>query len=264
MEFPNEVGISSSCDAQSQRSTQDLSTICWTYPLCGIPTEASVESQSLGVMQCEAGCQREKIVDVQLVGCALEKQQVTNEYFACKVHSDCKAIQVEESICATVKTARKDLISGAIKLTLHILFSPLKQSLSQYKASVIVECVSGGSWRFPITLNATKPQLDDVIHIKAPEVGKTSSVGFRLTSTFRNPEPYTAVFLPGSSNEFKVASRSGMLPPINSTGTLITVSFTPRSNSRRSRARLQIKAAAKLWTYEVKGSILHNSPNDGS
>lgn len=56
------------CTNISARSEQELSTICWIYPLCGIPMEAPVEN-SLGVIQCEAGCQLEKNVDVLLTGC---------------------------------------------------------------------------------------------------------------------------------------------------------------------------------------------------
>ncbi|XP_055022788.1 cilia- and flagella-associated protein 47, partial [Boleophthalmus pectinirostris] len=272
MEFPGNFGISSPSSAHSQRSAQDLSTICWIYPLCGIPTEVPVESPPLGLIRCEAGCQLEKKVDVLLAGCVLGKKDktkknsmflnaVTMEDFVCEVHLKHEELEAEESLCAVVETAKKDLDSGEVKLTLHLLYSPLEPSKSHKHSEVmIVKCVSGGTWEFPITLIATKPLFDDVIHIEASEVGKTSAVGFRLTSTSRSPEPYTAVFVPGSSIEFTVAPASGMLPPINSTGALITVSFTPSSNSRRSRARLQIKAADMLWTYEVKGSILHNTP----
>lgn len=48
-----------------------------------------------------------------------------------------------------------------------------------------VQCVSGRIWEFPMTLIATEPQVDDVILIEATELGKTSAVGFRLTSTTR-------------------------------------------------------------------------------
>lgn len=39
-------------------------------------------------------------------------------------------------------------------------------------------------WEFPVDLIATERQVDDVIIIEA-ELGKTSAVGFRLTSTTR-------------------------------------------------------------------------------
>lgn len=48
-----------------------------------------------------------------------------------------------------------------------------------------VQHLSVRTWEFPIDLIATEPQVDDVIVIEAAELGKTSAVGFRLTSTTR-------------------------------------------------------------------------------
>lgn len=56
---------------------------------------------------------------------------------------------------------------------------------SRCSVVLVVQCVSGGIWEFPITLIATEPQVDDVILTEATELGKTSAVGFRLTSTTR-------------------------------------------------------------------------------
>ncbi|KAI3365794.1 hypothetical protein L3Q82_000793 [Scortum barcoo] len=126
-------------------------------------------------------------------------------------------------------------------------------------AVLAVQCVSGRIWEFPITLIATEPQVDDVIFTEATELGKTSAVGFRLTSTTRRPEPFTATFLPGSSSDFTVTPASGMLPPVGATGALITVSFTPTSH-KNNRARLIVQAADMQWTYEVRGKTSHDSP----
>lgn len=50
---------------------------------------------------------------------------------------------------------------------------------------LVVQCASGMIWQFPFNLIATKPYMDDVIVIDATEVGKTSAVGFHLTSATR-------------------------------------------------------------------------------
>eukprot|EP00064_Thunnus_orientalis_P009032 superscaffoldBa00001118_g9055 len=147
----------------NMRSAQELSTICWIYPLRGIPMEVPVENSPLGVFHCEVGCQLEKKVDVLLTGCVpgnqgqegQEVSQVTVEDFLCKVRSDIKA---EDCFSASVETGRRNPETGIITLTI---------------------------WEFPITLIAMEPQVDDIIITEATELGKTSAVGFRLTSTTR-------------------------------------------------------------------------------
>ncbi|XP_072305824.1 cilia- and flagella-associated protein 47-like [Eucyclogobius newberryi] len=128
LEFTGNLGISSLCNAHSHRSDQDWSTICWIYPLFGIATEVPVVSPPLGLIQCEEGCQLEKKVDVLLAGCVLGNQEVIKEDFLCEVHSE---LEVEESLCATVDTARRDPDSGTVKLTLHLLYRPLEPCRTQ-------------------------------------------------------------------------------------------------------------------------------------
>ncbi|XP_042368969.1 cilia- and flagella-associated protein 47-like isoform X1 [Plectropomus leopardus] len=249
------------------RSEQELSTICWIYPICGIPMEVPVENSPLGLVHCEAGCQLEREVDVLLTGCVPGNQdrkghkgsQVMVEDFLCTVRSDSETERsgAEDCLSASAVAARRDPETGIITLTLNLVYTPLRPC--RCSAVLAVQCVSGGIWEFPVTLTATEPKVDDVIFTKATELGKTSAVGFRLTSTTRRSEPFTAAFSPGSSSEFTVTPVSGMLPPVGSTGALITVSFTPITNNEH-RARLTVQAADMQWTYQVRGKTLHNSP----
>ncbi|KAM6957968.1 LOW QUALITY PROTEIN: cilia and flagella-associated protein 47-like [Tautogolabrus adspersus] len=249
------------------RSQQELSTICWIYPLRGIPIETPVENRPLGVLGCEAGCQLEKKVDLQLTGCVPGNQdrkgeggsQLTKEDFQCEVRSDGETehSEVQDSLSASIEVVSRDPETGIVTLTLNVVFTPLRPC--RCAAVLAVQCGSGGIWEFPITLVTTEPQVDDVILTEATELGTTSAVGFRLTSTTRRPEPFTAAFSPGSSSEFTVTPASGMLPPVGSAGALITVSFTPDTCSKH-RARLTVQAADMQWTYDVKGKTLHDSP----
>ncbi|XP_041638088.1 cilia- and flagella-associated protein 47-like isoform X2 [Cheilinus undulatus] len=247
----------------NMRSEQELSTICWIYPLRGIPVEAPVEESPLGVIRCEAGCQLEKKVDVLLTGCVPGNQDrkgqgvpgVTVEDFQCEVRSDgeTELSEVQGALSASTEGVRRDPETGIVTLTLNVVYTPLRPC--RCAAVLAVQCESQRIWKFPITLIATEPQVDDVIVIEATEIGKTSAVGFRLTSTTRRPEPFTAALLPGSSSEFTVTPASGMLPPAGSAGALITVCFTPNMNSKH-QARLTIQAADMQWTYEVRGKPL--------
>lgn len=58
-------------------------------------------------------------------------------------------------------------------------------SPSRSSVVLVVNCVSGTIWKIPIDLIATEPLVDNVLVIESAEVGKTSAVGFRLTSTTR-------------------------------------------------------------------------------
>lgn len=48
-----------------------------------------------------------------------------------------------------------------------------------------VECITDGIWKFPITLIATEPEVEDVINIQGIGLFKTSVTEFRLTSQTR-------------------------------------------------------------------------------
>ncbi|XP_051283893.1 cilia- and flagella-associated protein 47-like isoform X2 [Dicentrarchus labrax] len=263
------LGKNSTFSTDNASSEQELSTICLIYPLRGIPMEMPVENSPLGLICCEAGCQLERKVDILLTGCVpgnqewtgQEDSQMTMEDFLCEVRSDSRAqtesSKVEDCLSASVEAARRDPETGIVTLTLNVVYTPL--SPCRCSALLSVQSVSGGIWEYPVTLIATEPQVDDVIITEATELGKTSAVGFRLTSTTRRPEPFTAAFLPGSSSEFTVTPASGMLPPVGSAGALITVSFTPTMYSKH-RARLTIQAADMQWTYEVRGKTFRDSP----
>ncbi|XP_051799231.1 cilia- and flagella-associated protein 47 isoform X2 [Acanthochromis polyacanthus] len=264
---PPVVTLPQAC-CQLGKSEQDLSAICWIYPLCRRATEVPAENSSLTVVECEAGCQLQKKVDVLLTGCLpgnqdQRGQEVTwmmKEDFLCEVRSRGEEEHpgVEDCLSISVEAARRDPETGVVTLTLNLVYAPLRTCRSS--GVLAVQSVSGQLWEFPITLTATNPQVDDVILTETTELGKTSAVGFRLTSTSRRPKSFTAEFLPGSSSEFTVTPVSGILPPVDSTGLLFTVSFTPTTSCKRHTARLLIQTADMRWTYEVRGKTPDDSP----
>lgn len=60
----------------------------------------------------------------------------------------------------------------------------------------------------------------------------------------RNPEPFTAYFLPGSDPEFFVKPQVGELPPFGTEGTVLLVGFKPRMYSRKYKATLAIEVSS--------------------
>ncbi|XP_057679008.1 cilia- and flagella-associated protein 47-like isoform X2 [Corythoichthys intestinalis] len=240
--------------ASGKRARKKLSTISWIYPLHGIPVSVPADISQLCVLQCEAGCQLEKKLDVHLTGYRPGAQSehkvfnVNGEDFQCEV---CFESETEDCLSACIQEARHDPETSIVTLTINLTHSPVKQCRST--AILVVHHVSGQMWEFSLDVIATEPQVDDFIETDVTEFGKTSALGFYLTSTTRRPEPFTATFQPGSSDEFAVAPCSGMLPPVDSSGTLINVFFTPAIKNKRHNARLIIQASAMRWMYDVRG-----------
>ncbi|XP_054915148.1 cilia- and flagella-associated protein 47-like [Poeciliopsis prolifica] len=242
----------------STGSSEELLHISWLYPLRGIPVEAPIESSPHAVLQCEVGGQLESTVDVQLTGYVpgnreLRGQQGLMDDLLCKVQSDSETARSRLASCLSIsiQAARRDPESGAIMLTLRLIYTPRK--IRRFSSVLAVQSSSGKVWEFPLVLIATKPQVDDVVRVETTEIGRTSAVGFRLTSTTRRSTAFKATFLPGSSTEFTVAPASGMLPPAGTAGALISVFFTPTASCKRHRARLVIQAADMQWIYDVRG-----------
>ncbi|XP_023184954.1 cilia- and flagella-associated protein 47 [Xiphophorus maculatus] len=242
----------------STGSSEELLHISWIYPLRGIPVEAPFESSPHAVLQCEVGGQLEHTVDVQLTGYVpgnqeLRGQQGLMEDFLCKVRSASGTARSrpDNYLSISIKAARRDPESGVIMLTLCLIYTPRRTR--RFSSVLVVQSSTCKVWEFPLILIATKPQVDDVVHVETTEIGRTSAVGFRLTSTTRRSMPFKATFLPGSSTEFTVAPASGMLPPAGTAGALISVFFTPTASCKRHRARLAVQAADMQWIYDVKG-----------
>lgn len=63
----------------------------------------------------------------------------------------------------------------------------LRYSLLYSRAHITlkVECLTDGIWKFPITLIATEPEVEDVIDIQGIGLFKTAETEFRLTSQTR-------------------------------------------------------------------------------
>ncbi|KAM9828926.1 cilia- and flagella-associated protein 47-like isoform 1-T1 [Syngnathus typhle] len=247
-----------------KRARRKLSTICWIYPLCGIPVKAPVDYSPLCVLQCEVGCQLEKRLDVQLTGLVSnapsghEVSDVVVEDFQCEV---CFESETVDCLTASIEAGKRDPETGVVTLTINLLHSPVEQC--RFSAILVVRHASGQIWKFSLDVMATEPQVDDVMDTDVTEFGQTSALGFYLTSTTRRPEPFTATFLQGSSSEFAVTPTSGMLPPVDSSGALINVFFTPAIKNKWHNARLTIQATDMLWKYDIRGvtpTLIETSP----
>eukprot|EP00079_Xenopus_tropicalis_P021661 XP_012813080.1 PREDICTED: cilia- and flagella-associated protein 47 isoform X1 [Xenopus tropicalis] len=270
--------ISTELKSITRTEEGNISGIRWIYPIHGIP-EAPPSKSAPAVVCCPARSRTEERVEVLLTGAVpgptrmaasagirptektnniQDEVQVTNglstteEFlYEIKYESDEVKAQLEPSVAIELVRKERDATSGIVTLIFNIIFAPNKSM--RHTVTLVVQCATGGVWKFPINLVATKPTVDDVIQIEAIGLNKESVVGFRLTSQTRHPEPFNAYFLPGSDTAFSVLPQAGELLPLGSTGTLITVGFKPTMYSKKHKATLVVQTSAMQWTYEING-----------
>ncbi|XP_044141503.1 cilia- and flagella-associated protein 47 [Bufo gargarizans] len=269
-------------ELKSISKTEDggISGIRWIYPIHGIP-EAQPSNFAPAVVSCQARCRTEERVEVLLTGVApgqtampassqnqklmertmahvQEEVQVSNGFrtteeflYEIRYESEESKSHLEPSVGIELVRKERDTPSGIVTLIFNIIFAPNKSM--RHSALLVVQCVTGGIWKFPIHFVATEPNVDDVIQIEAVGLNKESAVGFRLTSQTRYPEPFSAYFIQGSDLEFSVSPQSGELLPLGTAGTLITVGFKPSMYSKKHRATLVVQSSSMQWTYEING-----------
>ncbi|KAJ1117902.1 hypothetical protein NDU88_006098 [Pleurodeles waltl] len=274
----------------SRADNGEIYGIRWIYPIHGIP-EAQPSKPTPAVIGCQARSRIEERIEVLLTGAVpghaamaaavrsgattpqktppadgtQDELQVTEGFstteeflYEIQYESDQVKSQLESSLAIGFVRKERDAHSGIVTLIFNIIFAPSKPM--KHAATLVVQCVTGGIWKFPIMLVATEPCVDDIINIEAIGLNKESVVGFRLTSQTRYPEPFTACFLPGSDKAFAVSPQAGELLPHGTTGTLITVGFKPEMYSKKHSATLVIQTAAMQWTYEINGLPPQTAP----
>ncbi|XP_066477404.1 cilia- and flagella-associated protein 47 [Tiliqua scincoides] len=252
----------------------------WIYPINGIP-EAPPSKSAPAVVCCRARSRVEERVEVLLTGVVpgirgskiirdplspskyksvviRDEVQVTEGFFTVdefmyeiEFESERLSSQLKPATAINLVTKDRDLKTGIVTLVFNVVFAPYKPVRNQ--ATLVVQCNTGGIWKFPILFIATEPEVDDVINIEAAGLNKESLISFRLTSQTRYPEPYTAYFLPGSDPEFAVWPQAGELLPLDTAGTRLTIGFKPSMYSKKHRATLVIQTAAMQWMYEING-----------
>ncbi|XP_078264971.1 cilia- and flagella-associated protein 47-like [Rhinoraja longicauda] len=262
----------------------EICAIRWLYPIYGIP-EALPAKWPPAAIQCQARQRIEKTIEIVLTGavpgsaqtaimedetttsCSCEheeiqktnRQSIGNEFFYEILYETEKVrVQMEPTVAISFVKKEWDTQTGIVLLAFNVVFAP--STPVNQTVMLKVQSVTGGVWKFPLHLTATEPQVDDIINIEATGLNKESIVCFRLTSQTRNSMPFTAHFLPCSDLEFVVSPQTGELLPLGTTGTLITIGFTPRMYSRKYKARLLIQTADMQWMYEVNGLDPQYSP----
>ncbi|KAF1457771.1 Cilia- and flagella-associated protein 47, partial [Spheniscus demersus] len=186
--------------------------ILWIYPVHGIP-EAPEQKLVPAVVCCRARQRVERRVEVLLTGVVPGANAMPATRNSATVNTNKPAniqeeVQVTDGFSTTVEflyelqyqsnetksqlgalvgmhliQRERDTESGIVTLIFNIVFAPNKPMRNE--ATLVVQCTTGGVWKFPMLFIATEPEVDDVINIEAVGLNKESIVGFKLTSQTR-------------------------------------------------------------------------------
>ncbi|CAE7358857.1 CFAP47 [Symbiodinium natans] len=137
------------------------------------------------------------------------------------------------------------------QVMLKVNFSPLRPFIAL--CNLVITRASGGRWRFDLKLEATEPEVDDVISIQSP-LNKPASVAFRLNNHTSVYSEFEAFFDAESAYEFTVQPTSGVLEPAGTSGTTFVVTYKPTEYGKPVQGKLIIQTEDVFWSYMVKGT----------
>ncbi|NXC08204.1 CFA47 protein, partial [Orthonyx spaldingii] len=181
--------------------------ILWIYPVHGTP---EAPQQKSVVIRCQARQRVEQRVELLLIGVmpgaaalpdagnsamvntdkSSDTQKVTDgssatlEFlYEVQYQSDEIKSQLESSVGMQLVQKEWDTESRIVTLIFNVVFAPSKPMRNE--ATLVIQCTSGGLWKFQLLFIATEPEVDDVINIEAVGLNKEAIVGFKLTSQTR-------------------------------------------------------------------------------
>eukprot|EP00736_Rhodelphis_marinus_P012698 Rmarinus@m.1878 len=226
-------------------STLDGTPLQWNYPVLGI-----AEAQTTGKafkLKCQARTRLQKELVLPLMG--VGEVIPDDDHFTAVLRFPG---ELEHTLRRATLLEPAENFRGRGTLTYKMFFEPLRPLNTQ--AGLVVTRASGGQWRFDVQLEATDPEIDDVIYLESG-IDRTAEVSFRLTNQFRVAEEFEAFFAPSSAPEFRVSPPRGVLQPYGSAGTTFVVSYSPvEYRSSVTLGTLIILTKEMQWTYEVRGS----------
>jgi len=229
--------------------------VTWTFPLQG-HVFADTDTVSSFHYTCRARSRLEESLEIELTGL----RDVDGEV---PVTFEMKIPEAQEKLFSralTIEPAGPLIASAAAPLKFNLTFEPLRPLNTAIQ--FLIHRQNGGVWKYDLELEATEPEIDDVIVISSL-LGQPSSVTFSLTNQFTVYTPYKAYFTPDSALEFSVEPKSGLLEPYGSNGTQFVVSYTSTAYGRVDTGRLVILTEEMQWTYEVRGTLPQYRPPDG-
>ncbi|XP_066106636.1 cilia- and flagella-associated protein 47 [Saccopteryx bilineata] len=257
--------------------TGEIHTIRWIYPIIGLP-QAKEDQGPPVVITCQAKKLIETNMQVILSGDFIGQRPILftkdfsvvpkrNSYSS---YEDVDVLPIrrefeyefifesEEEKSFLKPSLDLELINTVyifnaqlIILDFTVKFSPKKPLRSNIMLKV--ECILDGIWNFPVTLVATDPETEDVIHIAGSGLCKESVTELLLLGRKSKAVPFSAYFQPGSDPEFFVRPESGEIPPRDSDGIILLVGFKPQMYGKKYNSKLVVETDDMYYLYEVIG-----------
>lgn len=168
--------------------------------------------------------------------------------------SKCFDISLDSEVTAARGSSQASRSRGGKsdgQVYLKVNFSPLRPFIAL--CNLVITRASGGRWRFDLKLEATEPEVDDVISIQSP-LNKPASVAFRLNNHTSVYSEFEAFFDAESAYEFTVQPTSGVLEPAGTNGTTFVVTYKPTEYGKPVQGKLIIQTEDVFWSYLVKGT----------
>lgn len=175
-------------------------TLFWTFPIMGI---TEVKSKGIDFF---LKTKSKKMLDNKIVLSLTNGEDILTETF--NFFMRVKEEKYSELIgkCLTIGDLEKDIPNN--KVNLNIKFYPLRPFKTE--CEFVISKSSGGQYIYNIVLEATEPDVDDVISIHSA-LNKISTISFKLQNIFTKNSQFVAYFSHDSSSEFSVVPREGIL-----------------------------------------------------
>ncbi|KAL6071903.1 hypothetical protein STEG23_025663, partial [Scotinomys teguina] len=185
----------------------EIQAIHWMYPIVGLPQALPTKNPPI-VIKCQANKRIEEKVEVTLIGSffgphpphdfiefvvcpkrnslniAYENVNVPprRREFEYEIEFESDDLKTNLSSSITLYLYKKciNVKHESISLIFDLIFTPRKPIWTHI--TLKVECITDGIWKFPITLIATDPEVENVVNIQGIGLFKTSVTEFRMTS----------------------------------------------------------------------------------
>ena len=264
--FPTEIGEHHCILAVDAADQTEGAPLRWEFPLLGVAECYSTSGATKFV--CKARKELRTIIPfplAQLVG------RASQEVLIPEITIDSNATYhkaASNSITVRLVDRRDDddpePSEAADRMVYaEFVFSPLRPFTVSAELCLVRR--GGGMWRFPVSLEAQAPEVDDVIDLEAA-VNVVASASFQLYNVLPQARPYTAYFTPDSPQEFTVAPPRGTLPAMprstgaGAQGLTLTVNFASIQYGKTLVGTLIVDTEDMQWRYEVRGSLPKYKP----
>ena len=252
--------------------------LVWSFPIFGHPCTLPIQFSDAPILQSASRVRSEVCLILRPNKCvdkatlfasptlsthsAIQESpaQVENVKFRMTPQTNMKQI-LNRSLGVKFIGAYKDGGNEDTNLAFNLIYFPFKAM----KINCVLEVeFSGCVWRMALKFHSTHPQPDDVIRIRAKQIGGTATcVSFNLNSGCDEATSFRAYLDRKSDPAFAISPQSGILPAKgNQNQTKITVNFRPVKYRSECEGLVVIETENMLWTYKLIGDTHSKSEHD--